>query len=196
MKKQIEITSFYYGFPVFLASTVEPESQTPNIAPLSSSLSLGDRIIIGVNKISQTSANLLAGSDVVINVPDYRLWEEIEQMGRLTGTQAVPESKAKQGVLYCADKTGIVGMHVEPSHTIAPPRVRECPIQAECKTREITDKGAFILAELEIQHIWAEETLLNEQDKLDSLKWHPLIYKFREYDTTGKALGFNCKYGK
>ncbi|MBQ4796733.1 flavin reductase family protein, partial [Pectobacterium versatile] len=67
MKKNVKLNSFYYGFPVFLVTTTDSSNGNTNIAPVSSSISLGDKIIIGVSKGSKTYSNLLSGSDAVIN---------------------------------------------------------------------------------------------------------------------------------
>ncbi|WES87457.1 flavin reductase family protein [Dickeya fangzhongdai] len=195
MKKNVKLSSFYYGFPVFLVTTTDSRNGNTNIAPVSSSISLGDKIIIGVSKGSKTHSNLISGSDAVINIPDSTLWEKVEEIGKLTGGDTLSESQIKWGVQVCHDKFARTGLHMEASAGIAPPRVVECPIQAECKTVSTTDKGRFILVELDILNIWVESHLLGHNDAIDSSKWKPLIYNFREYDTTGDALGFNFKYG-
>ncbi|MCI4187315.1 flavin reductase family protein [Dickeya dianthicola] len=195
MKKNVKLNSFYYGFPVFLVTTTDSSNGNTNIAPVSSSISLGDKIIIGVSKGSKTYSNLLSGSDAVINIPDYNLWETVEEIGKLTGGDTLSESQIKWGVQVCHDKFSRTGLHTEKSAQITPLRVVECPIQAECKTVSTTDKGHFILVEFDILNVWVESHLLGQNDAIDSSKWKPLIYNFREYDTTGDALGFNFKYG-
>ncbi|AIU87902.1 flavin reductase family protein [Pectobacterium odoriferum] len=195
MKKNVKLSSFYYGFPVFLVTTTDNSNGEVNVASISSSISLGDKIIIGVTKGSKTYSNLLSGSDVVINIPDYKLWEKVEALGKLTGSDTLSESQIKWGVQVCHDKFSKVGLHTEASTDITAPRVIECPIQAECKAVSTTDKGRFILVELDIVNVWVESELLGSNDVIDSSKWKPLIYNFREYDTTGDALGFNFKYG-
>ncbi|ACZ76236.1 flavin reductase family protein [Dickeya zeae] len=195
MKKNVKLNSFYYGFPVFLVTTIDTRNGSTNISPVSSSISLGDKIIIGISKGSKTHSNLLSGSDVVINIPDYNLWEKVEALGKLTGGEVLSESQIKWGVQVCHDKFTQTGLHTEQATRVVPPRVVECPIQVECKTASTTDKGRFILAELDILTVWVENHLLGQNDVIDSSKWKPLIYNFREYDTTGDALGFNFKYG-
>ncbi|MEI7185959.1 flavin reductase family protein [Dickeya dianthicola] len=195
MKKNVKLNSFYYGFPVFLVTTTDSSNGNTNIAPVSSSISLGDKIIIGVSKGGKTYSNLLSGSNAVINIPDSTLWETVEEIGKLTGGDTLSESQIKWGVQVCHDKFSRTGLHTEKSAQITPPRVVECPIQAECKTVSTTDKGRFILVEFDILNVWVESHLLGQNDAIDSSKWKPLIYNFREYDTTGDTLGFNFKYG-
>lgn len=195
MKKSVNVKSFYYGFPVYLAATIDPATQQLNIAPLSASFSLGNKLVIGVNKSNKTHDNIVAGSDVVINVPPAQLWSKIEKLGQVSGKDPLPVSKQSQGVTHCRDKASYIGLTLEASERIAPSRIADCPIQAECKTVDVIDKGSFILVELDIQKIWIDEALLNADDSINTAQWQPLIYKFREYDTTTEALGFNVKYG-
>ena len=195
MKKNVKLGSFYYGFPVFLVTTTDANSGSVNVCAASSSISLGDKIIIGISKGGKTHANLLAGSDVVINIPAPFLWEKVEAIGRLTGGDTLSEAQLKWGVEICHDKLAKTGLSTEASVSVTPPRIVECPIQAECKLAGTTDKGRFILAELDIAHTWIDTDLLDKDDRLDSSRWKPLIYNFREYSTTGETLGYNIKYG-
>lgn len=195
MKKDVKLSSFYYGFPVFLVTTTDENNEKVNVSAASSSISLGDKIIIGISKGGKTCANLLAGSDVVINIPTPSLWQKVEAIGRMTGGDTLSEAQIKWGVEICHDKLAKTGLNTEASASVAPPRIAECPIQAECKLVGTTDKGRFILAELDILHTWIDTDLLGEDDRVDSTKWKPLIYNFREYSVTGDTLGFNLKYG-
>lgn len=194
MKNKSKLNSFYYGFPVFLVTT-QDSSGNSNICAASSSISLGEKVIIGISKGSKTHSNLLAGSDAVINIPDHSLWQKVEQIGRLTGGETLSENQTKWGGEICHDKFAKAGLQREASVDVAPPRIAECPIQAECRLVSTSDKGRFILAELDIVNLWVEDSLLGENGMVDSTKWKPLIFNFREYDTVGSALGFNVKYG-
>ncbi|APG19901.1 flavin reductase [Kosakonia radicincitans] len=194
MKSKSKLNSFYYGFPVLMVKTQDSEGEN-NICAASSSISLGEKIIIGISKGSKTHSNLIAGSDAVINIPDHTLWEKVEQVGRLTGGDTLSENQTKWGVEICHDKFAKAGLTAEASIDVAPPRIAECPIQAECRLVSISDKGRFILAELDIVNLWVENPLLGENGIVDSTQWKPLIFNFREYDTVGDALGFNVKYG-
>lgn len=194
MKSKSKLNSFYYGFPVFLVTTQDSNGNC-NISAASSSISLGEKLIIGISKGSKTHSNLMAGSDAVINIPDHSLWQKVEQIGRLTGGDTLSENQIKWGVEICHDKFAQTGLHPEDSVDVAPPRIAECPIQAECRLVSTSDKGRFILAEFDIVNLWVDEPLLGKNGIVDSTKWKPLIFNFREYNTVGDALGFNVKYG-
>lgn len=196
-KKSIAIKSMYYGFPAIIVSAVDPENGNSNIAPLSASFSLGKKLYIATSIKNKTCDNIIAGSDVVVNVPDFTLWQKVEQLGRTTGRQTVPENKSVQGVEHCDDKFSLTGLTCESSECVTPPRVAECPAQAECRVTDILPRSAFIIAELDIVKTWVDEKLLNDEGTtINTETWFPLIYKFREYDTTTSPLGFNFKHEK
>lgn len=100
MKKNVKLSSFYYDFPVFLVTTTDNSNGNINVSSVSSSISLGDKIIIGVTKGSKTCSNLLSGSDVVINIPDYKLWEKVEDLGKLTGSDTLSEGRLNGAFRY------------------------------------------------------------------------------------------------
>lgn len=187
----------YYGFPAIIVSTVDPDNGAWNIAPLSASFSLGEKLYIATSIKNKTCDNIIAGSDVVVNVPDFTLWQKVEQLGRTTGRHTVPENKSVQGIAYCDDKFSLTGLTSESSECITPPRVAECPVQAECRVTDILPRGAFVIVELDIVKTWVDARLLNnEGTTINTETWFPLIYKFREYDTTTSPLGFNFKHEK
>ncbi|MGY5955424.1 flavin reductase family protein [Kosakonia sp. BK9b] len=194
MKNKSKLNSFYYGFPVLLVTTQDSNGNN-NICAASSSISLGEKLIIGISKGSKTWSNFMAGSNAVINIPDHSLWEKVEQIGRLTGGDTLSEAQTKWGVEICHDKFSKAGLHTEASVDIAVPRIAECPIQAECRLVSTSDKGRFMLAELDIVNLWVDDELLGDKGIVDSRKWKPLIFNFREYNTVGETLGFNVKYG-
>ncbi|MGQ3663814.1 hypothetical protein [Citrobacter braakii] len=103
-KKPIKIKSFYYGFPVVIVSTIDPAGQNINISPLSASFCSGDKLFIATSVKNKTHDNIVAGSDVVVNMPDFSLWEKVEQPGRTIGCNVVQEGKLSQDVAHCADK--------------------------------------------------------------------------------------------
>ena len=53
------------------------------------------------------------------------------RLARLTGSNPVPPHKAAMGYEFEPDKLGIAGLTAEESQIVAPPRIRECPVQLE-----------------------------------------------------------------
>ena len=68
MHKTIEPTILYFGTPVVLISTVNPDG-SPNLAPMSSAWWLGWSCMLGLGQMGQTSDNLMRTRECVINLP-------------------------------------------------------------------------------------------------------------------------------
>ncbi|ELY3087838.1 flavin reductase [Klebsiella aerogenes] len=195
MKQKIHINSFYYGSSVLLISTEDKETGEINLAPVSSSFALGTKLIVGIVKGSKTYHNLRSGSDASVSLPDGPLWDNVERLGKLTGNDTLSDNQRHWGVMVCTDKFAAVGLHPEPAESITPPGVSECPIRAECRLLRLDDRERFALAEFDIIHTWVTPHLAGTDGQLKSSDWHPLIYVFREYATTGQRLGMNFKHG-
>lgn len=181
MHKTIPHGAFYYGFPIFLLSTIDEKGNT-NISPLSSSFSLGDNIVIGVNKQSKGFLNLQANGEGVINVLPESLAPMLDKIEKLSGNTT-------------ENKFEVAGLTPQPSTVVKPARVLECPVQAEvvvAKISDLSDSG-FALVELKIKAVHAEEGILFDDTRIDPAKWKPLIYNFRHYHGLTESKGKNFK---
>ena len=69
---QIQPSILYYGTPVALITTLNADG-TPNISPMSSSFSLGDRVVLGMAESGQGLDNLRRTGECVINLPSQTL---------------------------------------------------------------------------------------------------------------------------
>lgn len=82
----------YYGTPVIILSTLNKDGST-NLSPLSSSWALGDCLVLGVGTQGKGYENLCRHPECVINLPDASMWQNVEALGRTTGSFPVPEAK-------------------------------------------------------------------------------------------------------
>ena len=103
----------------------------------------------------------------------------------------MPPRKLKRGYRYEPDKLVVSGFTAEPSHTVAPPRVRECPIQLEAVVESVRDlaegdaalRGRTKIFEVRIQRVHVDDALLidGKRDHIDPDKWRPLIMSFQKF---------------
>src|SRR5271169_307875 len=126
MHKTIEPTILYFGTPVALISTLNPDG-SPNLAPMSSAWWLG-----------------------------------VDRLALTTGKNPVPEKKRQWGYRYEPDKFGIAGFTPVGSESVAPPRVRECPVQMEGIVHDFRSFGKNVSANAFEVHI----VKLHVDDKL------------------------------
>jgi flavin reductase (DIM6/NTAB) family NADH-FMN oxidoreductase RutF len=149
----------------------------------------------------QGCQNLLRTGEAVINVPNPELHRAIEAIADTTGCRDVPTYKQAMGYRHVADKFALAGLNEDTSETVAPPRVRECPLQLEARLlaahhgTAIDGKGAdYVLLEMHVLRVHAHEDILHsDSDHIDTGRWSPLLYVFRHYFGTGARLGRNFR---
>ncbi len=183
MHKTIEPTILYFGTPVALISTVNPDG-TPNLAPMSSAWWLGWSCMLGLGQMGQTSDNLVRTRECVINLPSEDLVTHVDRLALTTGKNPVPDKKREWGYRHETDKFGVAGLTAVKSLCVAPPRVAECPVQMEGMVHEFRPFGKNVSAnmfEVHIMKLHVDETLLvhgGQRPHIDPLRWRPLIMSF------------------
>ncbi len=156
--------------PIAFASTID-EKGRPNLSPFSffNVFSANPPILIFSparrvrnNTTKHTLENVLATKEVVVNVVNYSM---VHQMS-LASTE-YPDD---------VNEFEKAGLTMEPSETIRPYRVKESPVQMECKVNAVvqlgTEGGAGNLIICEVLKMHIHEEYLNDdhtlnQEKLD-----------------------------
>lgn len=197
MHRTIEPAILYFGTPVVLVSTLNPDGSA-NLAPISSIFWLGWRCMIGVEASSRTAANLRRSGECVLNLPSVAQMPAVNRLALTTGADPVPPHKAARGYRTVGDKFAAAGLTASSAETVAPPRVVECPVQLEAVLEGIhpmADNDAslhgFVACfELRIQRVHALDSLLRsgESDHIDPEKWRPLIMSFQRFYGLGPEI--------
>lgn len=190
MHKSIKPAILYFGTPVALIAT-ENEDGTHNVAPNSSIFWLGWSCMIGIDASSKTTENLLRTKKCVINLPSYELAPEINALALLTGSSNVPLHKKLLGYQYAKNKLHGTGLNFIESNEKISMRISQCPIQLEAELTACHPFGQqdkkmgvpVVVVELTVATVYANENILldYEKNKIDPLKWNPLIMSFRRY---------------
>jgi flavin reductase (DIM6/NTAB) family NADH-FMN oxidoreductase RutF len=183
MHKTIEPTILYFGTPVALISTLNPDG-SPNLAPMSSAWWLGWSCMLGLGQMGHTSDNLIRTRECVINLPSEDLVTQVDRLALTTGKNPVPEKKRQWGYRYQPDKFELAGFTPAESESVGPPRVRECPVQMEGIVHDFRSFGKNVSAnmfEVHIVKLHVDEKLLVNGDSrphIDPVRWRPLIMSF------------------
>jgi len=197
MHRTIEPAILYFGTPVVLVSS-ENEDGTTNVAPMSSAWWLGWSCMLGFGARSQTPANILRTRECVLNLPSVDQVDAVDRLARTTGSNPVPPHKVAMGYRYEPDKLGTGGLTPMPSDVVSPPRLRECPVQLEATLEAVHHiaaseperAGKLVGLEVRIRRVHVDESLIlaGTTDRIDPLKWRPLIMSFCQF--FGLADGF------
>lgn len=179
----------YFGTPVVLVSTLNPDGST-NLAPISSIFWLGWRAILGIGAASQTAQNLLRTDECVLNLASVDLLDAVNRLALTSGVEKLSEWKIQQGYRYVRDKFGHAGLHQLASATVAPPRVAEAKVQQEAvliKSHKISEEtagnGQLMSLELRVSalHIAPELCLHGNPDRINPDAWPALFMSFQKF---------------
>lgn len=187
----------YFGTPVVLISTLN-EDGTPNLAPMSSAWWLGWGCMLGLTSGSKTPQNLLRTGQCVLNLPSAEQVGAVDRLALTTGSNPVPAYKQAMGFRYVPDKFGRAGLTPTASDLVAPPRVRECPVQMEAELNVAHPYGLgnprirTQISAIEVRivrvHVHPAIRMQGETDRIDPDKWRPLIMSFRQFYSLGSRL--------
>lgn len=179
----------YFGTPVVLIST-RNEDGTANLAPMSSAFWLGWRCVLGLAASSKTTENLLRDRECVLNLPSVDLVAAVDRLAKTTGSDPVPQSKAKRGYWTEKQKFERAGLTPMASELVAPPRVKECQVQLETTLEAVHDVsgGALKSFEMRVLRVHLDEAIMMGPNRVDPDKWRPLVMSFQEFYGLGARL--------
>jgi flavin reductase (DIM6/NTAB) family NADH-FMN oxidoreductase RutF len=149
--------------------------------------------VFGLGNAAQTSANLRRQPECVLNLVPASLVDAVDRLAMTTGAEVVPHRKAEMGYRFEPRKFEAAGLTAQPSDLVAPPRVRECPIQLECSVRAAHPIGGDSMratafeATVRRAHV-AEDLIIPSTNYVDPIAWDPLIMKFCEFFGDGHSL--------
>jgi flavin reductase (DIM6/NTAB) family NADH-FMN oxidoreductase RutF len=156
--------------PICFASTIDKDGNI-NLSPFSffNLFSSNPPIVIFSparrvrdNTTKHTLQNILEVPEVVINIVDY----DMVQQTSLASCEFAKD----------VNEFEKAGFTMQPATTVKPPMVKESKIKLECKVNEVkalgTEGGAgnLIIVEVLIMHI--DESILNNEGKIDQTKMH------------------------
>lgn len=154
--------------PVCFASTIDKAGNV-NLSPFSffNLFSSNPPIVIFSparrardNSTKHTLENVLEVPEVVINIVTYDMLQQV----------SLSSCEYPKGT----DEFIKAGFTKEPALLVTPPRVKESPIQLECKVNEVKPLGSeggagnLVIAEVLLMHI--DEAVLNAAGKIDQTK--------------------------
>ncbi|HEX5087505.1 MAG TPA: flavin reductase family protein [Nocardioides sp.] len=193
MHRVVPLKVHYYGTPVVLVSSTNPDGTT-NLAPMSSAWWLGQNAMVGLAAASRTTQNLLRTGEAVLNLASSDLVDHVDRLALLTGTPELSPHKRETGYRYEPRKFEAAGLTREPSDLVAPDRVAECPIQLECRV-----SGSYPISEddrvfahaihVEVLRSHVHDSVrLPRTDYVDPQAWDPLIMKFCDFFGEGRPI--------
>ncbi|KFY31195.1 hypothetical protein V493_01303 [Pseudogymnoascus sp. VKM F-4281 (FW-2241)] len=187
---------FYWGTPVVIISTTNPDATT-NIAPMSSAWWLSNHCMLGLATNSQTTVNLRRTKQCVLNLASDDMERFVNALARTTGCEGIESSpedaryafKRANGYQYVHDKFGYSGLTSVTSEIVEPVRIAECPVQMEAELVGVHEmmgdtekKGKLLALEVKVlrTHVYEGIRMEGFENRVDPDKWRPMIMSFQQ----------------
>lgn len=124
---------------------------------------------------SRYSYNIIAeNKEFVINIPNEQLVKEADYCGTKSGKNE--------------DKFLTNKLTKQEANIIKAPIIKECPVNLECKVKEIKHLGSHDMFIAEIVQIHAKEEYIKENGTVDLAKVKPITYFGQEYYISEKKI--------
>ena len=140
MKRTVEPKVLYFGTPVVLISSRNPDGST-NLSPMSSAWWLGYTAMLGMGRSAQAVKNLTERPEAVLNLVDPDMVAALDRIALLTGSEDMSDAKRARGYRYEPDKFAAAGLTREPSDLVDVDAVQESPINLEGRIVNIHEIG-------------------------------------------------------
>lgn len=176
-KKSLKPYEALYPVPVVLVSSAAKGSR-PNIITIAWAgvvCSGPPTVSISIRPSRHSHKLIKESGEFVINIPDIKHLRETDYCGLTSGRTT---DKFKECAFTAKD-----------AGKVKAPLIAECPVNIECKVKDIISLGAHDMFIGEVVSVNADESVLNDFGSVDYAKTSPIIYKQGQYWSVGKRIG-------
>ncbi|HBM99743.1 MAG TPA: flavin oxidoreductase [Firmicutes bacterium] len=190
MKKDLGIKPYFFPMPVALIATYDEKGKVDVMNMAWGCMVDNNMILCCLSEDHKTVKNLRLGKDFTISIANKEHAPEADYFGIDSGNTVL-------------DKFERSGIHARKSEHVDAPILDEYPLNIECKLHALRhDEDGNFFAYGEIVNVLADESVLDENDKVDVSKLHAIC--FSQIDSTyyeignpvGKAWNIGLPYHK
>ena len=183
-KRRIQPARPVYPSPAALITSADREGKA-NIVTLGEcfNVSIARPVILGIAIRTATySYGLIReAGEFVVNLPTAALVEKVDGIGSVSGRTC--------------DKFERFGLTALPADEVRPPLIAECPINVECKLREVIEVGDHDTFVGEVVAVHADQELLDEEGRVCMDRLDAFAFMFC-YGTRGEYWSLDKKIGE
>ena len=162
--------------PAALISCVAP-GHRPNIITLGECYMLAlEPLVVGISiRPRRYSHRLISESrEFVVNFPTADLAAAVDYCGMASGADV--------------DKFAASGLTPEPADVVAAPLIRECPLNLECRVRDVLKMGSHDVFVGDVVATHVEDWALDESGQLDPVRARAIAFIGRSYWAVGPQV--------
>jgi flavin reductase (DIM6/NTAB) family NADH-FMN oxidoreductase RutF len=178
-RKTLPPATLLFPTPVVLVTCVD-EAGKPNIITLAwVGVVNSEPPMIGISIRSErySHACIKRSKEFVVNLPSEEMVRKVDACGVLSGKET--------------DKFASMEWKQVTAQKVKPPLIDECPVQMECRVKEMISLGSHDLFLGEIVALHVKEEVQKEKGRIDIPKVLPLVFcpGANEYWNLGKCIG-------
>ena len=163
--------------PVVLVTCLDNEGN-PNIITLAwvgTVCSEPPIIAVGIRPTRYSHGLIKSNKEFVVNIPTTKILRESDYCGVSSGKNFEKFSETK--------------LTKQKAENVKSPLIKECPVNIECKLKEVIPLGAHDLFLGEIVQVHVDNEILDEKGNIDFKKADPFVFNQGEYWSINKKLG-------
>ena len=183
MRKNLGAKPFIYPLPVLIVAAYDENSVANAMNAAWGTVADFNQVAIYLAKDHKTTQNILNTRAFTVSIADAMHIKEADYLGIVSGNK-VP------------NKIENAGLHVVKSEFVNAPIIEEFSLTMECKMVSYDEEAELMIGE--IMNVSANESILDEKDKIDVKKLNPLAYDTANhaYYTLGEKVGNAFSDGK
>lgn len=178
MKKNLGSFPAVYPMPVLMVAAYDENGKVNVMNAAWGMVCAMDKIALFIDEEHKTTQNILKTKAFTVSIADKDHMDVADFFGIATGNKM-------------NDKFERTGYHAERSAFVNAPIVEEFPLVMECELVEVIDTENMYAVVGKIVNTQAEESILDEKDKVEPEKLNALIFdQFKHgYYVTGEKCG-------
>ena len=163
MKKDLGIQQAVFPMPVLMVAAYDKDGKVNAMNVAWGQICGADRIYLCIGKGKKTLSNILESKAFTVALADREHMEVADFLGIASGNKM-------------DDKFERTGYTAEKSDKVNAPIIEEFPLVMECEFLEELDTEYIHGVVGRIINVKAEESVLNEEDKVDVMKLNALMF--------------------
>ncbi|MEJ2241806.1 MAG: flavin reductase family protein [Candidatus Bathyarchaeota archaeon] len=163
--------------PVVLVTCIDTNGD-PNIITLAwvgTVCSEPPIIALGIRPTRYSHKLIKNNKEFVVNIPTTKILKESDYCGVTSGKNIQKFSETR--------------LTKQKAENIKTPIIKECPVNIECKLKEIIPLGTHDLFLGEIVQVHVDKEILNDKGTIDFRKADPFVFNQGEYWSINEKLG-------
>lgn len=168
-----------YPLPVVLVSCLDKARKKTNIITIAWCgvvCSSPPQISVSVQPSRYSHALIKETGDFSVNIPTRSLARHVDLCGLRSGRDS--------------DKLKLCSFTELPPSKISSPIIKECPVNIECRLKDIIKLGSHDMFIGQVVAMHADDSIMDKNGRIDYNKAEPFIYNQGEYWDIGKKIGF------